>query len=118
MVRLSAEGELDVLELAETVFTSGDTANAWRLTGNTLTAQITGKNLQELNELAQLLENSPIVDRCSITNANKTLNTGSEINKIKELNNRKDIKGTNNTTSDVTATLIVYLQQPVEEEEG
>lgn len=95
----------DVLELAETVFAAGDATNAWKLTGNTLTAQVTGKSLQELNQLAQLLEQSPIVDRCAITNANK--------NVVRNVDRqKKEIIST-----DVTASLIVYLKQP-EAEEG
>ena len=88
-----------VLEMADAAFASGGASNNWQLSGNTLTAEVTGSSLEELNELAQFLQSFPIVDRCTITNANKTTNE-------------------ENYTSEVRASFIIYLQQPAEEEGG
>lgn len=89
---------VSVMELAETIFASGNQANSWSLSGNILTAEVVGDTLEDLNKLAEKLEENPIVDRCAITTANKADIT-------------KDQKVTG-----VRASFTVYLQQPIEEE--
>ena len=89
---------VEVLKLAESVFAAGDIAKSWRLSGNILTAEVGGESLEELNQLAQKMEESPIVDRVAITNASKA----------------EEVRD-GNTAGGVRASFIVYLQQPVEE---
>ena len=84
-----------VMKVVEEILTTGDTSKNWTVTGNVLTVQVTGGSLQEMNKLAQKLEKNKYVDRCVITTANK----GENLEKLK----------------DVSATFIVYLQQPDED---
>ncbi len=69
--------------------------NSWDANENVLTIEVTGPTLESLNLLARSLEESPIVDSCTISTANK--------------GKGKRVSG------DVQAKLIVYLQKPAEE---
>lgn len=73
----------------------------WRVTGNVLTIELTGSSLERLNLQARELEEDPIVDTCIINTANKDI--------------RYSAVG-NYAETDVRAVMIVYLQQPPEEE--
>lgn len=75
----------------------GITINAWAVSGNTLTADIAGGTLEKLNQLARKLEESPIVDSCTISTANMSQRLESD--------------------EDVWARFIIYLQQAPEEPE-
>ncbi len=68
----------------------------WSVTGNVLTVNVSGLSLQTLNDVAQMLEQNPIVDSCVLTTANKTSRT--------DVENR------------VSGRYIVYLKQPSEPE--
>ena len=85
-----------VLELVKTALPLRKTTS-WSLTGNVLTADVSARTLKQLNLLTCRIEKSPIVDTCMLTTANKD-------EKI-------------NQGSPVQARLIIYLQQPVEEQE-
>ena len=68
----------------------------WTVTENLLTVEMTGESLESMNELAQEVEQDPIVDSCTIITANKGKNT--------------------RITRGIWARMIIYLCQPVEEE--
>ncbi len=44
---------------------------SWSVEGNVLQVELTGKSLENLNKLARKVEQSPLVDTCSLTTANK-----------------------------------------------
>ena len=83
-------------QLIRRIIPSGYRVRSWNVDGTNLNIQITGTSLERLNRLARQLEQSPIVDSCAIITANK----------------RERIQ----TDEAVQASLIVYLQNPVEEE--
>lgn len=74
------------------------TINKWSLTDNLLTVEVTGQTLERLNLLGQQMEQSSIVDSCTIVTANK------DARKLQQ--------------DGVWARYIVYLQKPGEGEEG
>ena len=75
---------------------SGPTvASTWSISGNVLTLDVVGNSLETLNAVAQELQQSPLVDTCTVSTANKS--------DRRELWNR------------VSGRLIVYLKQPAEE---
>ena len=97
------EGELTqvdrvmVLDLVESVLPTGNgSTKTWNVKGNILTIEVAESTLGKQNELTKKIEESPIVDRCTIVTANK---------------DREKIKG-----AEVRAVLTVYLKQPEEEE--
>lgn len=51
--------------------------NGWEVTGNLLTLDVTGQTLERMNELAREIEQSPIVDSCTISTAKKDVNNQS-----------------------------------------
>jgi len=65
-----------------------------------LQVELTGKTLENLNKLARKVEESPIVDTCSLTTANKD-------SKARALTSLE---------SGVRGKFMIYLMQPVEEE--
>ncbi len=83
------------MKLISKEFLRENISKSWNLTGNTMTLQVRGPSLRELNDLAAELEENPIVERCVISSANK---------RIEE-------------SDDVAVTFVIYLQQPVEDEE-
>ena len=85
-----------VISLIRSVLPKSKTYS-WSLAGNVLTVDVGAKNLRQLNRLVNRMEESPIVDTCTINTANK---------------------GTKEKTEgEVKGRLVVYLQQPQEEEE-
>ena len=66
--------------------------NAWSVAENLLTVEVTGQTLERMNQLARRIEQSPIVDSCTITTANK----GQDVDSVYP----------------VRARFIVYLQKP------
>lgn len=99
---LSLVDRLQVLDLMAGVLPDPDDADddevvvrSWSVSENVLTVEVRGESLETLNALARSLEQSPIVDSCTITTANK------------ESNKRTD--------EAVLARMIVYLQKPAEE---
>lgn len=73
---------------------------SWNVQGNVLQVELTGKTLENLNKLARKVEESPIVDTCSLTTANKD-------SKARALTSLE---------SGVRGKFMIYLMQPVEEE--
>ena len=73
---------------------------SWNVQGNVLQVELTGKTLENLNKLARKVEESPLVDTCSLTTANKD-------SKARALTSLE---------SGVRGKFVIYLVQPVEEE--
>ena len=44
----------------------------WNVSENLLTIEVSGQTLEKMNEIARLIERSPIVDSCTISTANKS----------------------------------------------
>ena len=59
----------EVLQLLETFVLSQMPEVSWSLNGNTLMLSITGRTLQEINLMAQLLNEEKMVDYCTVTAA-------------------------------------------------
>ena len=74
---------------------------SWSVQENVLTVEVTGKSLENLNQLARKVEEEPIVDSCTLTTANK---------------DAKSMKATAMATG-VRGKFNIYLMQPVEEVE-
>lgn len=72
------------------------TISKWSVSDSILTVEVYGESLSRLNQLARQIDQSSIVDSCSITTANKK-------------DPQKD--------EGVWARIVAYLQQPVEPEE-
>ena len=77
------------MKLIDKTFLHGNISKSWNLTGNTMTLQVIGPSLRELNEVAEEMEEKPIVERCVISSANKGTNESGE----------------------VAATFVIYLKQ-------
>ena len=90
---LSRVDRTKAMKLIDKAFLHGNKSKSWNLTGNVMTLEVVGPSLRELNELAEQLEENPIVERCVISSANK---------KIAE-------------SSDVAVTFVIYLKQPDKE---
>ena len=133
---MSRVDRVRVLELVADILPDNETAKTWSVTGNIMTVEITGRTLEELNELARRVEESPIVDSCVITTAKKdelkalepaSRSTGS--GNLSEALERRRIavegglvdtmlsaltgKGIQ-PTEEVQARFTVYLKQPTE----
>ena len=96
-------GRIKVNELADLVQAAKDAlplpeivVSNWSVADNVLTVELAGVSLEKLNQKARELEESPIVDSCSITTANK--------------------EGRLETLDYVKGKYLVYLRQPPEEE--
>lgn len=81
------------MKLIDKSFMKGNISKSWNLTGNTMTLQVKGPSLRELNQVAAELEQNSIVERCVIQSANKRTGDNGE----------------------VAVTFIIYLKQPEEE---
>ena len=88
---LARTDRVQVLRLVSEYFHSGEISRNWFLSDNVLTVEVSGGVLEDLNRLAQRIEQDPIVDRCIITNAVK--------------------KESDDSVEGVKATFIVYLQE-------
>ena len=86
-----------VLDLVRGVLPVRSGAKTWNVAGNILTIEVAESTLAEQNALAKKIEESPIVDSCTIVRANK------------DQEKDKDVK--------VRAIFTVYLRQPPEEED-
>ena len=91
---LTRTSRVDVLRLIRRVVLPKVTLNSWTLTSNELTLDVTGSSLQEINMLAQALQDDDLVNYCTVNNANTT-----------EQKNDED-----ETIETVTASILVYLE--------
>ena len=82
----------EVMELLETAVFPYVSVAGWTLTDNVLTLPITGSDLQEINQIAQLLRQEDIVDFCVVTTA--ATDSGREITRtITEAADPDDTEG-------------------------
>ncbi len=72
---------------------------SWSVKDNILQVEVTGKSLENMNKLARKVEESPYVDSCTLTTANKDASTMS----------------LTASTSGVRGKFLIYLVQPAEE---
>ena len=108
-----------VLELVDSILPKKNTAKNWNVSGNILTIEVTESSLSQRNELAEKIEQSPIVDSCTIMTANK--NESTSVSAPSNKNTTQYLRDRNKTSSsnsgkEVWARFVVYLKQPVEEE--
>jgi len=108
-----------VLELVDSILPQKNTAKNWNVSGNILTIEVTESSLSQQNELAEKIEQSPIVDSCTIMTANK--NESTSVSAPSNKNTTQYLRDRNKTSSsnsgkEVWARFVVYLKQPVEEE--
>ena len=101
---LSLVDRADVIRLIKEGTENSREVESWSLKGNVVTLTVSGRDLQEINHLARGLEQFDLVNTCTVTAASK-----------EDLQNRSS--GTEDGNSFVRANIIVYLQNP-EEEEG
>ena len=111
-----------VVDLVKTVLTTGDTQKTWSVSGNVLTIEITGDSLEEINKLSSKIEESPIVDSCTITTATKEIKetakqTTTSTSRRTSSSSRSTTHSISKKAAEVRAKYIVYLQQPEEEKE-
>lgn len=59
----------DVIDMLNRTLRPEDSAGSWSISNNRLTIEVVGRSLQQINELARLLEADPMVDFCTVTNA-------------------------------------------------
>ena len=75
---LSRVDRVKVLDMVSE-YLSFKTARSWSVSGNIMTVDVIGKTLESLNQLARKVEQSPIVDTCVITTAQKDMDKGSSV---------------------------------------
>ena len=85
---------VEVLHLMDRLVLSSNDVDSWNLTGNTLTLNISGKTMQELNLVSQALEEDEMVEYCTVNNV-----TDSDVQ---------------NAGATVTAQMVIHLT-PAEE---
>ena len=83
---------VEVMELVEKAMRAGYSLKSWTVSGNTMTLNMTGNSLKELNRLSQVLEQEPIVEQCVIKTADRS--------------EKKD------AYTDVEAVYTIYLRYP------
>ncbi len=69
---LTRTSRVDVLELIRNKVLPDAQLNSWALKGNELTLVISGNSLQEINLLAQTLQDDDLVNYCTVNTANTT----------------------------------------------
>lgn len=129
-----------ILELVSTILPQGESTRSWNVSGNILTVEITGSSLENLNQLARRIEESPIVDSCAIAtavkneqkqpsnnladNGSQTLAGALESRRQAVENGLVDtmLSAMNSIlkpaeSQEVQARFTIYLRQPPEEEE-
>ena len=108
-----------VLELVDSILPKKNSAKNWDVSGNILTIEVTESSLSQQNKLAAKIEESPIVDSCTIMTANK--NESTSVSAPSDKNTTRYLRDRNRTSSsnsgkEVWAKFVVYLKQPAEEE--
>lgn len=95
---------LEVLDLIQRVVLPQAVVSSWSVSGNILTLDIARQSLQDINLLAQRLNEEPLVNFCTVTTA-ATKNTS----------NRNQPQ---NVAETVTGQIVVYLNSTGKEEEA
>jgi ribosome-binding ATPase YchF (GTP1/OBG family) len=67
---LNRSDRVEVLRLIRSVVLPRTEVSSWTLSGNTLTINLNGETLQDINLLVQQLEAEDIVDFCTVNTAN------------------------------------------------
>lgn len=88
-----------VLSLGTEIVNYREQVLAWNVKDNILEVEITGKSLESMNKLARKVEESPYVDSCTLTTANKDAAS----------------KSLTSVASGVRGKFLIYLVQPPEE---
>ena len=68
---LSLVDRSKVIHIVEKELGTDNSADSWALAGNVMTVTVTGKDLQEVNQLARRLESYDLVNMCTVTTAVK-----------------------------------------------
>lgn len=76
---LNRVDRVKVLELVTDYLPDRGTTRSWSVSGNMLVVDVSDKSLENLNQLARKIEQSPIVDTCVITAAQKDMKKGSSV---------------------------------------
>ncbi len=93
---LTRADRVAVLDMIRRVVIPAADVSAWELKGNELTLTLTSNTLQEINLIAQKIEEEKIVDFCTVTTA---ATRDSQYRRSEDTDNR------------VTAKIIVYLNE-------
>ncbi|MDO4417073.1 MAG: hypothetical protein Q4C02_02205 [Eubacteriales bacterium] len=102
-----------VIHIVERELGNENSASSWTLSGNILTVTVTGKDLQEVNQLARRLETYDLVNMCTVTTAVKE-----DLNAKKMTSARAAEVVTDEEGKIVRANIIAYLQNEPEETEN
>ena len=104
---LSLVDRADVIRMIKEGTENNREVESWSLRGNVVTLTVSGRDLQEINQLARRLEQFDLVNTCTVTAASK------------EEIQAQGSSGPEDGSSVVRANIIVYLQnEEAEEEEG
>ncbi|MBQ6401258.1 MAG: hypothetical protein IJI20_03115 [Firmicutes bacterium] len=76
---LSRVDRVKAMRLIEDAFLHGNISKSWNLTGNVMTLEVNGSSLKDLNQLAEELEEDPIVERCVISAADKHMDENGNV---------------------------------------
>ena len=76
---LSRVDRVKAMRLIEDAFLHGNISKSWNLTGNAMTLEVNGSSLKDLNQLAEELEEDPIVERCVISAADKHMDENGNV---------------------------------------
>ena len=98
-----------VIHIVERELGNENSASSWTLSGNVLTVTVTGKDLQEVNQLARRLETYDLVNMCTVTTAVKE-----DVNAKKMTSSRAAEVISDEEGKIVRANIIAYLQNEPE----
>ncbi|MBR2729024.1 MAG: hypothetical protein IKD92_04030 [Lachnospiraceae bacterium] len=101
-----------VIHIVEAELGNENSASSWTLSGNILTVTVTGKDLQEVNQLARRLETYDLVNMCTVTTAVKEDVNAKRMPSARAAEVVPDEEG-----KIVRASIIAYLQNPTEKTE-
>ena len=104
---LSLVDRADVIRMIKEGTENNREVESWSLRGNVVTLTVSGRDLQEINQLARRLEQFDLVNTCTVTAASK------------EDIQAQGSSGPEDGSSIVRANIIVFLQsEDTDEEEG
>ena len=104
---LSLVDRADVIRMIKEGTENNREVESWSLRGNVVTLTVSGRDLQEINQLARRLEQFDLVNTCTVTAASK------------EEIQAKGSSGPEDGSSVVRANIIVFLQsEETDKEEG
>ena len=77
---LTLTDRAEIINMIQRVLRPEDSAGSWSVSGNSMTIDVSGSSLQQINELARRMEADEIVDFCTVTNAVMTESDGTVSN--------------------------------------